>query len=131
MKKPLILIIIISIVCSIVILGCEEKKTYPRITTPQEAWDEMIYVWKHEDADRLYNLLCEDAKAKTSAEAAKDVFEQMKSAGFSESDYDLFEVTNIREEGNTAYVEFTIEGYSEGLSEYIFVKENGEWKLKE
>ena len=129
--------LVVSLVAALIVLvcftllGCGETSPYPKTDTVQQAWDEMMYAWKYEDADRLYHILCEEFKSKVSPEDAGVVFKQLESMGATEDVYDLFKVTDIREEGDTAYVDFVVEGYEDYPSEYIFVKENGEWKLKQ
>lgn len=118
---------------TIVVTGCGEPKTYPELDTVQKAWDEMIDASKAGDGERLYNLLPQSSKDEGKAMGMSE--EQIKEGlaeivGGVDFDWDSFEVTNIREEGDVAYVEFVVEGYPDWPStEYQFIKENGEWKV--
>jgi hypothetical protein len=118
------------------VVGCGETKIYPKLDTVQKAWDEMIDASKARDGERLYNMLPQSSKDEGKSMGMSE--DEMK-AGLAEAldyvlesvdfDFDAFKVTNIREEGDVAYVEFVVEGYPDWPStEYKFIKENGEWK---
>ena len=134
----LFVVLVVLLGSMINVLGCGETKTYVKTDTVEKAWDEIIIAYKEKDVNRLYNMISESSKDEgrdmgLSEAEIKETFEKgLEEISNVDFDWDAVQVTNIREEGDVAYVEFTVEGYPDWpTTEYKFVKENGEWKFEQ